>query len=69
MVTVFAAEKDDVAAEQQETVTALPVLAEMDYEIHLMTVEEAVMVFELSGATGDDVPQQGASGAQYAAPP
>ena len=49
MVTVFAAEKDDVAAEQQETVTAPPVLAEMDYEIHLMTVEEAVMVFELSG--------------------
>ena len=49
MVTVFAAEIDEVAAEQQETVTAPPVLAEMDYEIHLMTVEEAVMVFELSG--------------------
>ena len=49
MVTVFAAENDEAAAEQQEKVTAPPVLAEMDYEIHLMTVEEAVMVFELSG--------------------
>ena len=47
VVTVFAAENDEAAAEQQEQVTAPPVLAEMDYEIHLMTVEEAVMVFEL----------------------
>ena len=35
--------------ELSEEVTAPPVLAEMDYQIHLMTVEEAVMIFELSG--------------------
>ena len=35
--------------ELSEDVTAPPVMAEMDYEVHLMTVEEAVMALELSG--------------------
>ena len=35
--------------ELPEEITAPPVLAEMDYQILLMTVEEAVMIFELSG--------------------
>ena len=35
--------------ELPEEASAPPVLAEMDYQIHLMTVEEAVMIFELSG--------------------
>lgn len=35
--------------EEPEEFAAPPILAEMNYEIHLMTVEEAVMVFELSG--------------------
>ncbi|MCE2517863.1 MAG: ribosome-associated translation inhibitor RaiA [Alphaproteobacteria bacterium] len=35
--------------ELPEEASAPPVLAEMDYHVHLMTVEEAVMVLELSG--------------------
>lgn len=49
MVTVFESAPESPAEETAEQITAPPVLAEMDYEIHLMTVEEAVMVFELSG--------------------
>lgn len=49
-VTVFAGDPaNDPGPELDETIVAPPVLAEMDYDIHLMTVEEAVMVFELSG--------------------
>jgi ribosomal subunit interface protein len=49
MVTIFASEPEEDAEEKNDKIVAPPVLAEMDYEIHLMTVEEAVMVFELSG--------------------
>jgi len=41
----------DQEQELPEDISAPPVLAEMDYHIHLMTVEEAVMIFELSGQT------------------
>ena len=36
-------------AELPEEISAPPVLAEMNYNINLMTVEEAVMILELSG--------------------
>ena len=49
-VTYFANEQDKAEPESHDhTIAAPPVLAEMDYDIHLMTTEEAVMVFELSG--------------------
>ncbi|XDZ64625.1 ribosome-associated translation inhibitor RaiA [Alphaproteobacteria bacterium LSUCC0684] len=48
-VTVFAQEEPEAEAALPEDISAPPILAEMDYEVHLMTVEEAVMVFELSG--------------------
>ena len=51
-VTVFAqqeAEEPETETPEDSESTSPPVLAEMDYDIHLMTVEEAVMVFELSG--------------------
>jgi len=48
-VTVFAPEEPEAEAALPEDVSSPPILAEMDYEVHLMTVEEAVMVFELSG--------------------
>ena len=35
--------------ELPEENSAPPIMAEMDYEVHLMTVEEAVMALELSG--------------------
>jgi len=50
-VTVFAQEDPETETSLPEDITSPPVLAEMDYEVHLMTVEEAVMVFELSGQT------------------
>ena len=46
-VTVFASDAEESTDETDAG--APPVLAEMDYDVHLMTVEEAVMVFELSG--------------------
>lgn len=49
MVTIFESDAESPAEETADQITAPPVLAEMDYAIHLMTVEEAVMVFELSG--------------------
>ena len=49
MVTVFASDEVAATEDDMDKHQAPPVLAEMDYEIHLMTVEEAVMVFELSG--------------------
>jgi ribosomal subunit interface protein len=48
-VTVFAQEEPEAEATLPADISAPPILAEMDYEVHLMTVEEAVMVFELSG--------------------
>ena len=48
MVTVFASEETSVE-EDTDIAVSPPVLAEMNYEIHQMTVEEAVMIFELSG--------------------
>jgi len=48
-VTVFAQEEPEAEAALPEDISAPPILAEMDYEVHLMTVEEAVMVLELSG--------------------
>ncbi len=47
--TLFESGSDDDGVELPEEITAPPVMAEMDYGVHLMTVEEAVMVFELSG--------------------
>lgn len=49
-VTVFAPGDDEAERDGPiDTDQSPAVLAEMDYDIHLMTVEEAVMVFELSG--------------------
>ena len=51
-ITYFASEAlpDNTSSEELPEENASPViLAEMDYGVHLMTVEEAVMVFELSG--------------------
>ena len=45
-VTYFAPEAEEPADNGN---AAPPVLAEMDYDIHLMSVDEAVMAFELSG--------------------
>ncbi len=47
--TLFESGGDDDGVELPEEITAPPVMAEMDYGVHLLTVEEAVMVFELSG--------------------
>jgi hypothetical protein len=47
--TLFDVSHDSDDAELPEENTAPPVMAEMDYEVHLMTVEEAVMALELSG--------------------
>lgn len=46
-LTYFEANTSD--EELPEAASAPPILAEMDYHVHEMTVEEAVMVLELSG--------------------
>ena len=50
-VTYFAPEPESGAggADAGSDAASPPVLAEMDYDIHLMSVDEAVMAFELSG--------------------
>ena len=49
-VTYFAPEPEkEEAGGKAQADAAPPVLAEMDYDIHLMSVDEAVMAFELSG--------------------
>ena len=47
--TLFDMPDQESDIELPEENTAPPVMAEMDYQVHLMTVEEAVMAFELSG--------------------
>jgi ribosomal subunit interface protein len=42
-------EPEPLGEELPEQISAPPVLAEMDYHVHQMTVEEAVMVLDLSG--------------------
>ena len=49
--TLFSTSNDDHDNDDIAPDAALPVMAEMDYEVHLMTVEEAVMALELSGQT------------------
>ena len=51
LFTLFEAQPDDHEAQDTDPHAAPPVMAEMDYEVHLMTVEEAVMALELSGQT------------------
>jgi ribosomal subunit interface protein len=47
--TLFDTSRDQDVSELPEENAAPPIMAEMDYEVHLMTVEEAVMALELSG--------------------
>lgn len=48
-LTLLATEQE--AEETLPEQAALPVIAEMDYAVHLYSVEEAIMHFELSGQT------------------
>lgn len=47
--TLFDTSFDDQAGDSIDPNASPAVMAEMDYEVHLMTVEEAVMALELSG--------------------